>query len=258
MVVTQRNPPTNSRKNKSQPRIPAIKNKNSQVKPKDTFDCKTDDVTPGEFVNGKYVETSPISSPVRNYQQQNQQTNKQKTNPSPVRPSLHTNSSPLVNNMVPFTNLYYNTPPVHYRNYSTPTMYPITAPPAIPTPNSLAKPIPFPNLVEEPKTLLAPSKLGNKSSPSIPIPLGTAFSPNPQKATRPGYFSVDELEQNNSSPKKSETYELGSPGSSPPISSSAPKRLQNAVVKPANTRYYSDGNYANAPHPSDLPRPQFS
>lgn len=253
MVVTQRNPPNHAstrKHNAKSPNVRPTSKKSQQTKQKDTFKFNTDEInSTGDFVHGTYVESSP-SSPV-SYQPP-QQTS---FNVSPIRPttSLHTNSTPLVNNMGPRPNLnqplYYTPAPVHYRNYSTPAIYPITAPPSVPIPTSLAKPIPF-ALKEEPN-LLAPAKLSKQSTPSLPIPIS---------ATKPGYFSVDELEQPNNSPtKKSESFELGtSPGSSPPVSSSAPKRLQNAAVKPANSRYYSDGNYANAPHPSDLPRPQFS
>lgn len=243
MVVTQRNPPqasTRKHNNNKSPQVRTSK-KSQQTKQKDTFKFNTDEITStGNFVHGTYVESSP-SSPVSSQPQ---------TSPIRNTTSLHTNSTPHVNNMGPRPNqLYYTPAPVHYRNYSTPAIYPITAPPSIQIPTSLAKPIPF-QLKDEP-SLLAPAKLTKHSTPSLPIPIS---------ATKPGYFSVDELEQSNHSPsKKSESYELGtSPGSSPPVSNSAPKRLQNAVVKPANTRYYSDGNYANAPHPSDLPRPQFS
>lgn|SRR3990167_414511 len=243
MVVTQRNPPQAStrKQNNKSPHVRPSK-KSHQTKQRDTFKFNTDEInSPGEFVNGKYVDSSPPVS----HQQSSLPLSPARTTTS----SLHANSTPLVNNLGPRPNpLYYTPAPVNYRNYSTPAIYPITAPPAIPNATSLAKPIPFPIKDETP--LLVPAKLTKHSSPSLPIPIS---------ATKPGYFSVDELEQfTTASPsKKSEAYELGSPGSSPPVSNSAPKRLQNAVVKPANSRYYSDGNYANAPHPSDLPRPQF-
>lgn len=250
MVVTQRNPPNhaNSRKysNKSTHARPNKKSTH-QSKQKDTFKFNSDEITsPGDFVNGAYVD-SPPSPNVSNQQPTLQHI----TSVSPARPttSLHANSTPLVNNMGPRPNLYYTTSPVHYRNFSTPAIYPGTAPPAIPIPTSRAAPIPF-SFKDEP-TLLAPAKIAKQSSPSLPIPIS---------ATKPGCYSIDDIEQFNNSPsKKSESYEFGaSPGSSPPVSTSAPKRLQNRNAAPATTRYYSDGNYANAPHPSDLPRPQFS
>lgn len=240
MVVTQRNPPqANTRKSKSPTgRARQTSNKKSH-EPKH--------IAVNHEINSSIsTKSSHVASPSLPATYQPQQTHSL----SPIRPNLHVASTPSVNMSQP---LYY-TPPVHYnRNFSIPTIYPITAPPTSPpTHSSLAKPIPF-SLKEE-QILLAPAKLTKQSTPSLPISI-------PTTKHWAGVYSVDELEQSNTATTKSkklENFELGnSPGTSPPLGSSAPKKLQNAVVRPANTRYYSDGNYANAPHPSDLPRPQF-